>query len=806
MGKLSLLTPINYERPKSNAEKVLSKLSNYFYLGGSRATVIKGNGVRLDTGKIPRHIIALKVASYILFAPFTLTLLAVNLGLRHLHNFTIINSPQSKKTIREGDLLIHQKEPTIKTDEQTQAVVLSSSPKPELTGDAISQRTSLPTTHSTTVTAQNTEDVRQQVIPTSSSKDKSFQPFTIKISGESLPPISSLEEMRSKAREIGEQVLNNHIKLRIDFSSYVFEEKKQFIEELRRDVDVISTRWSDLFYAVPKRTEEVKENLTIRKYDNGVIEEVHSARTDWEYWEGRRIYPSGVIETGRFDDFCWHIGTRVETGLTTYRHPDTLAKNHGLDRGLIYLEEDKRLIVIHKKTDSAYDYEYVEIDEDPVITLTNLLKETYSDFRKASLKKILSGPINFEEFIQFLFKTNAIFDLQPYPLRTILKMMKEKGGAVNLRQEHPETHKTLLDSYLKDAKILKILLSIDSNLIQRKEGMESIFVNTLLKGNNDGAKILFTTMEEQKIPLLPRELLFKKVAFTEGEVSLEELKSLSLEDQEITYRLANSNSQLNVVRTLRSLGFGRHDELLKREGPSIFGCNMDALEMQESLNGFLTNLRTQKLLLTRSEFEKLPSGNYEPKGQDIGRILGRDYIERKAQELGLKHIKVPKKMMVVDDHTDQTFFIDTSLGIKALGDHIAVYAEKIQKAERKITAEEVSELLRLFEATGFCDIHWGNVIVAKDGVYIIDTEFTNFWVDRLYFKNGNQYAEMVKIVHALPLEEQQTLIDELKTKCVTYQKQEEDLNKQRGLRLKAERAALEKTGCFYGQFFTFFCR
>jgi hypothetical protein len=62
---------------------------------------------------------------------------------------------------------------------------------------------------------------------------------------------------------------------------------------------------------------------------------------------------------------------------------------------------------------------------------------------------------------------------------------------------------------------------------------------------------------------------------------------------------------------------------------------------------------------------------------------------------------------------------------------------------------------------------------------------------------------MAKIVHALPVEQQQILIDELNIKIETYQKNEEELNEQRMLRLKAEQAALQKSGCFYGPDFTF---
>lgn len=668
---------------------------------------------------------------------------------------------------------------------------------------------------------QRIEKIRQQVITPPPLREERFETFTIKILEGRFSPISSTisskEEMRLKAQEVGQQVLDEHVKLRIDIPSYDLERTQamKFIEELRTVVDVISTQWPKLFYIVPKKTEKIQDSLTIRTYKNGVIEEVQSSREReggdwWTYWRGRRIYPNGVTETGRFDKFVWHSGTRVEKEVTTYRLPETLVTSYDLDRHLMYadIEGEIRLIVIHKKPGSSdFSYDYVQVNEELIPTLAKILQEqsiTQDDFNKDTLNEVLSETIDCQEFVQFLFDTDAIFSLNSYAMGIILEIIQEKKLTVNLRHQHPGTGETLLDCYSKNSMILKTLLAFDSTLIHRTKGVETAFVRALLSGNKKGASILFNTMEDQKIPLLPRELLFKKVAFSEGEVTLEELQNLPLEDHEIVFRLANIYSQLNVVQTMRTLGFDRRDELIMREGPAFFGCNMDALEMHERLEGFLTYLRSQKLLLTQSEFDRLPEENYIDKGGDIGRILGRNYIEKKASELGLKHVKVPKKIMViVDGNTSLKLHIDATLDIIAPSGGITVYAEMIRKANRSITSEEVSELLRLFEATGFSDIHWGNMIVAEDGIYIIDTEFTNFWLDRFYFEKGHQYAEMTKIVHALPVEQQQKLIDELHTKIKIYQENEGKLNEQQMLCLKVEQAALQKSGCFYGPSFTF---
>ncbi len=62
---------------------------------------------------------------------------------------------------------------------------------------------------------------------------------------------------------------------------------------------------------------------------------------------------------------------------------------------------------------------------------------------------------------------------------------------------------------------------------------------------------------------------------------------------------------------------------------------------------------------------------------------------------------------------------------------------------------------------------------------------------------------MAKVVHALPIEQQQPLIDELNGKVAAYQQHEEELNAQRKLCREAEVAALQKSGCVHGPTFTF---
>lgn len=847
MTSISSLTPIKYARSSSCAEGALSTLSQYFYLGGSRATVVKGYEVRLENGKVSWMEIALKVASYILLFPITLALLAINLALHSRYHFTVIiphasrklsieplkeSMPRSSSPIKTEPpqkitrpitskpqqnpiIEFHKTESTtvfpdvMTTTKQTSIINPDNEKKEE--ESHLRPSSIMPESEpeiSSNKTAQSVERVRQQVIiPSETRAEPIFHLSEIKIADRAIPDLTSIEAMRLKARELGQEIFDRHISLRLDVPKVWSPERQQalqFIQELRTVADIVATRWTDLFYIVPKKTEEVQNYSILRRYDNGVIEEVDTVSngSGWEDWKGRRIYPNGKIESGKFERFRLVRGTYVEGEITTYRLPVTLASNYKIDRHLIYSNaQEKRLIVIHKKPD-ADSRDYIEINEQLIPTLTNILKEDNS-VQKNDLQEILSGPINHEEFIRTLFETNSIFSLKQNSLENLLKIVHEKGWTINLHQKHPETQKTLLEYYLDDREIVRTLLAIDPTLIQRTDGIESIFVRALLMNAKDEASIISTTMQNQGIALSPRELLFKKVAFKE-EITLEELQTR--ENQEIVYQLANIYSRLDVLRILRTLSFNRREELLMHEGPSIFGYNMDALEMHELLKDFLANLRSQGFLLTQSEFNQRHVENCRKKSadlEDLGRLLGRNYIEKKANELGLTHIKVPKKFIVIKDDAKIELQVDQNLklNVASYEDNIWIYDEQIQESDRKITIEEMSELIRLFESTGY--FYSEGIVIAEDGIYIISTAFRGFWNVNA-FKNGKRYENMKEFVRDnLPAEQQQTFIDELDAKMATYRQQEEALNAQHALRKNVEEAALKKTGCFYEPSFTF---
>jgi hypothetical protein len=102
MTTTSFLSSISYHRDTSIDEKIISSLSDYFYLGGVQVKVVKGNEVRLEEGKVSWFTLALKVASYVLLLPLTCILFAIYQSLRSQYNFTPVALPKPDTTPRVG--------------------------------------------------------------------------------------------------------------------------------------------------------------------------------------------------------------------------------------------------------------------------------------------------------------------------------------------------------------------------------------------------------------------------------------------------------------------------------------------------------------------------------------------------------------------------------------------------------------------------------------------------------------------------------------------------------------------------------
>ena len=227
------------------------------------------------------------------------------------------------------------------------------------------------------------------------------------------------------------------------------------------------------------------------------------------------------------------------------------------------------------------------------------------------------------------------------------------------------------------------------------------------------------------------DLWIKRALKNECSFSDQEFTELDDELKLKIFFVANVHHSMQLVSKLESLGMDEPPQF--RPGPGFLADNMNVVTARAATEGFLKNLRTKGLLFTHDEFSQLDKSEYELKLDQIGRILGRDFVEKVARENGLQHIKVPQKIVVLNLGLQSiSVKLSEEFGLIPTKEQLKVYAKKIERVKRNLSLEEAIEFMIILEKTGFCDFIGGlngsksNFIFAEDGIYFIDTEFENF--------------------------------------------------------------------------------
>ncbi len=258
--------------------------------------------------------------------------------------------------------------------------------------------------------------------------------------------------------------------------------------------------------------------------------------------------------------------------------------------------------------------------------------------------------------------------------------------------------------------------------------------------------------------------VFKNLDFND-----EEFLCLSSEMQSLIYRTANNFNNTLLVARLNTLGKYTTNAPITR--PSILSLRMDIATAYQILSDYLVKLRQEDRLLTENEFQDFQSNQSWRKKSDFTRILGRDYILHLVEELHLKHIKVPVKKAVINPSNETISFKISQHGkgdlVRMDSEDITIYAQDIQKVDRLLSREEMTELFTIIEAAKFTDLKDVNFIIAEDGIYFIDTEIRSFY-------DTNEWAGMKNLSCFMPEKDQEWFIDQIRLKSEDQNRTEQE--------------------------------
>jgi hypothetical protein len=230
-----------------------------------------------------------------------------------------------------------------------------------------------------------------------------------------------------------------------------------------------------------------------------------------------------------------------------------------------------------------------------------------------------------------------------------------------------------------------------------------------------------------------------------GGFEVKDFLTLDVEAQRAIYQQANEDGDIEAVRGLNELGM--KPPIPSFSGPSIISSFMDIASKYDAIFSFFKNLRETNRLLTEREALSLSTKEWIKKGS-LSRIMGRDHLVQKIAEKNLACIKVPEKIVVI---TETKELIIEGWQEKARGmdsfytlysDQVTTYAKKIESVERKLSRKEIDELIQIIAAANFSDLNRDNIVVAQDGIYLIDTEFKSF-ADRISWEKMGRFNGLI---------------------------------------------------------------
>lgn len=372
------------------------------------------------------------------------------------------------------------------------------------------------------------------------------------------------------------------------------------------------------------------------------------------------------------------------------------------------------------------------------------------------LFQILSDPynkdFNLKHFLAFL-KTDEGKDFlhkirSPELIEDVLDYHRESGHLIDLYHKPSEDEKNLMTRWaalplIKD-ELLRELIQLDPGAFKNSyetDGFLEVLKKLATSGTNERNRALFffQMMKKYNIQTSKDDKLLYKIISGETSFTKSDMSGHSIEVVETAIKAANVSFNYDFLKFAKSQGYST-SRVAPFEEASITHVGMDALEVKQVYDVFFKDLRTKGLLLTNEEFNLLDRTKYYPKARQIGRILGRDYVEKVAKEKNCPFVCAPVKTAVIDFYPEVPFdkrnAFDISFGGRFVDQepkskNLMIYAEKIKPLTRKASRQEMQQLLTVLEACGYSDFLGENIVLGenpegKEAFYIIDTEFENF--------------------------------------------------------------------------------
>ena len=215
----------------------------------------------------------------------------------------------------------------------------------------------------------------------------------------------------------------------------------------------------------------------------------------------------------------------------------------------------------------------------------------------------------------------------------------------------------------------------------------------------------------------------------------------------LAYLIVNWNTSFGITpdqaagiiqRSYRRTVYYRHQVANQAVSPRFTHRKIRQAELDQKLFAFVERL--EKVYLLAEEPREEPKiENLSPavvningtpvsllkKDSNITRIIGLEHARKIIFRNKLEKVKLPKKYVWRDQSKATVSLKIEPSGTLSSKDY-TIYAERIESSDRPMSLEELKEVIIFFHQAKFCDFTPGNLLIAEDGIYFVDTEDKSF--------------------------------------------------------------------------------
>jgi hypothetical protein len=336
------------------------------------------------------------------------------------------------------------------------------------------------------------------------------------------------------------------------------------------------------------------------------------------------------------------------------------------------------------------------------------------------------------DFFAYILENDAdgfprICTLDDSTTEHVLTIAKEKNLSITFTAKTPQGE-TLFSQWIKKYNfyIAKLIVEIDPSAIEQAQE----FFYELVMGHQCSIQARWLLQKAIDHPATIEEHQWIQKVL-KNDITPQEFLALPTDLTKKLYFYANTRS--DCVQKLRP--FVSETEPRFLPGPSqVVAPNMDRISAGVALDCYFVALRSEGLLLTQDEVAQLYPTKFKSQVGAFRQIQGAIYMANMIAELGLRHLKVPKKIIIIPDAAKNIHLQVGWNGQIDQGDFPLwpCYVERITPVDRKITLEEAKELAIILEKTGMIQFQIA-IVIAGDGIYFEDTEFKHFSPSRPNF-------------------------------------------------------------------------